>query len=222
MLARTVSFPVAFSGANAVDLLTGLAWPVLVGLVIWVLLPSIREVIHSRGFSVKAGGMEISVQDASDQLAGQLDDLREQISAVKAQHGDVDSAPLGEGLRNLRTVLWVDDYPENNAFEMDALLRKQITVDQAASTREAVGKATSRSFDAIVTDMGREIDGEDAGLELLDALKEHNVRAPVIVYASATAVARTREAALARGAFGVTSSGTELLDTLARLGSSSG
>jgi CheY-like chemotaxis protein len=222
MLVPNVPPPVAFTGANAVDLLTGLAWPVLVGLVIWVLLPSIRAVLHSRAFSVKAGGMEISVQDASDQLASQLEDLREQISALKAQQGDADSVPIGEGLRNLRTVLWVDDYPENNAFEMDALLRNQIAVDQAASTREAVGKATSRSFDAIITDIGREADGEDAGLDLLKALKEHNIAAPVIVYASAAAAGRAREAALALGAYGVTSSGTELLDLLARLGLSSG
>jgi CheY-like chemotaxis protein len=221
MLARNMSALAAFTGANAVDLLTGLAWPVLVGLVIWALLPNIRAVVRSRAFSVKAGGMEISVQDASDQLAGQLDDLREQISALKAQQGDTESVPIGEGLRNLRTVLWVDDYPENNAFERDALLRKQITVVQAASTREAVGQATSRSFDAIITDMGREADGEDAGLELLNALKQHNIAAPVIVYASATAVARTRAAALALGASCVTSSGTELLGMLAAVGPSS-
>ena len=166
--------------------------------------------------------MEISVEDVSLKIKGQLDDLREQISALKAQQGDAESVPIGEGLRNLRAVLWVDDYPENNAFERDALLRKQITVVQAASTREAIGKATSRSFDAIITDMGREADGEDAGLELLKALKEHNIAAPVIVYASAPAVARTRAAALALGASCVTSSGTELLGMLAAVGSSSG
>ena len=41
---------------------------------------------------------------------------------------------------------------------------------------------------------------------------------PVIVYASAPAVARTRDQALKLGAISVTSSATELFDLLSRLG----
>ena len=203
------------SGADAVNLLTGLAWPVLIGFVIWQLLPNIRSVLQSRSFSVKAGGMEISVQDASDQVARRLEDLREQVSTLRAQTGD---APGPDGLQKLHTVLWVDDYPENNAFEVDALLRNHIDVIQAKSTSEAVGKAVGRKMDAVITDMGRTGEGENAGLDLLRTLKDHEIDAPVIVYASAAAVARTRDEARELGAVCVTSSATELLDMLSRLG----
>jgi hypothetical protein len=42
------------------------AWPIMIGNVLWRMWPSIRKIIDSRGFTVKYGGMEVSVQDASD------------------------------------------------------------------------------------------------------------------------------------------------------------
>src|SRR3954447_1077558 len=98
--------PASFSSKDAVDLITGLAWPVVVGVVLWRLLPTFRDIIRSRAFTVTAGGMEISVQQASDQLASRLDDVREQVSALTT-----DSVDPTEGLQRLRRVLWVDDYP---------------------------------------------------------------------------------------------------------------
>jgi CheY-like chemotaxis protein len=219
----------ASSGENVVNLVTGLAWPVVVGVVVWRLLPSIRDVVRSRAFTVKAGGMEISVQQASDQLASRLEDLREHViglgdevapdAGAKAEGGAV-AAPLDAAApRRLQTLLWVDDYPENNAFEVETLKRKDVEVIQAASTDEALGAARGgRSVDVIVTDMGRQGEGDDAGLKLLKGLRDLGVTTPVIVYASAPAVARTKSRALELGAMSVTSSATELFDLLARLG----
>jgi len=219
----------ASSGENVVNLVTGLAWPVLVGVVVWKLLPSIRDVVRSRAFTVKAGGMEISVQQASDQLASRLEDLREHViglgdeiapdAGAKAEGGAVATTLDAAAPRQLQTVLWVDDYPENNAFEVETLKRKGVEVIQAATTDQALRDARgSRPPDVIVTDMGRQGEGDDAGLDLLKGLRDLGVTAPVIVYASAPAVARTKSRALELGAMGVTSSATELFDLLARLG----
>lgn len=221
--------PAAITLADVTDLLTGLAWPLLIGLVLWRLFPSIRRMIESRGFTVSAGGIEISVQQASEQIARQVDDLRTQVSALKADasaaqtEGGLEStSPIAVGVPRLRTVLWVDDFPENNAFEVASLRDKGLEVLQERSTAEAIRSLGSRGdVDAVISDMGRTENGvthPDAGLELLAAVREQEAAPPVLIYASAPAVGRTRQAALDAGAVGVTASATELMEMLGKLG----
>jgi CheY-like chemotaxis protein len=214
---------------KAVDSAAHLAWPILVGLVVWRLFPVIQNVISSRGFSIKAGGAEITVQQASDQLAHQVDDLREQLSALKQQLAtgapiaEAEAAPVVDGVARLRSVLWVDDHPENNVYEVQALERKGVSVVQKASTEaglDAVHRARA-PFDAVITDMGREEGGRsvhDAGLKLVERLRADQVAVPVVVYASAGAVGRNRDRLIAAGATEATASATELLEILGRIG----
>lgn len=209
--------------------LADLAWPVLIGVLLWRLLPTIRNIAESRGFTIKAGSAEISVQQASDQLLGRLEDVREQVSALKLQvahmegSGAAEISPIVSGVPQLRRILWVDDYPDNNAYEVAALQRKGVTVELARSTADAMRavRAAAQPFDAIITDMGREENGEeraDAGLQLIRVLQEEQVTAPVIVYASARAVDRHRDKLGELGVEG-TSSATVLLESLGRLAS---
>jgi CheY-like chemotaxis protein len=216
--------------SDAVELIKGVIWPLLIALAIWRLYPTIRRVMESRGFTVKAGGAEITVQQASDQLAGQVDDLRTQVSGLRAQLETVapgsaaaqGESPMESGVARLRRVLWVDDHPENNAYEVAALRGRGVQILSAKSTSEAEGiVASGDPIDVIVTDMGREEDGDfrpDAGLQLIEHLRGRDVTAPVVVYTSAPTLARVRAQALAAGAHGATASGTELLDMLGRLG----
>jgi CheY-like chemotaxis protein len=84
---------------------------------------------------------------------------------------------------------------------------------------------SGKPVDAVITDMGRdEEDGfkPDAGLDLIGKVTGPGAQIPAIVYTSAQALSRTRESAMAAGATGATSSGTELLDLLGRLGAGSG
>jgi CheY-like chemotaxis protein/outer membrane murein-binding lipoprotein Lpp len=219
----------ALAASDTVELVKGVVWPVLLVLIGWRLYPTIRNVIESRGFTVKAGGAEITVQQASDQLAVQVDDLRTQVSTLRAQLDSV--APNGDAaayhsptdtVSQLRRVLWVDDHPENNAFEIAALRRRGVEIIEAKSTRQAESILNSgQPVDAVITDMGRdEEDGfkPDAGLELIGKVTGPGAGIPAVVYTSANALARTRDSAMGAGATGATSSGTELLDILGRLG----
>ena len=160
-------------------------------------------------------------QQASDQLASRLDDLREHVLGVADDGPAGGSAAAGgnataggdtgtggaaaaaiaaAGTQRLQALLWVDDYPENNAFEVDALKRKGVEVIPAATNSDALRSVKAgRPLDVIITDMGREGEGDDAGLELLKGLHDLGVSTPVIVYASAPAVARTRDQALKLG-----------------------
>jgi hypothetical protein len=127
-----------------VQALADLAWPILIGIVLWRLLPTIRNIANSRGFTIKAGSAEITVQQASDQMLGRIEDLREQLSALKLQvagiegSGSAEASPITSGVPQLHRILWVDDYPDNNAYEVEALQRKGVVVDLARSTAEAM------------------------------------------------------------------------------------
>ena len=212
---------------ETVQALADLAWPVLIGIVVWRLLPTIRNIANSRGFTIRAGSAEISVQQASDQMLGRIENLREQVSVLKLQvagmegSGSAEALPIASGVSQLHRILWVDDYPDNNAYEVEALQRKGVVVDLARSTAEAmraVGRAP-QPYDAVITDMGREEHGEarpQAGLQLIRGLREQDVTSPVIVYASACAVGGAREELAKLGVQG-TSSATVLLEILGRL-----
>jgi CheY-like chemotaxis protein len=211
--------------SDAVDLILGLVWPVLIAVVAVVLYPTIRRLMESRGFSVKVGMAEISVQQASDQLSAQVDDIRQQLTALKervdAAHGEAPApAPPIHGAP--RSILWVDDHPENNVYEIAALQGKGLSVVHARSTAEAGSALGSNGrFGAVISDMGRVEDGgfkADAGLSLIAMVRDQGLGSPVFIYSSAPTIARTREQALEAGAAGATASATELMQMLSRLG----
>lgn len=213
------------------DALTGLVWFALVAFVVWKLLPTIRTIVASRGFTIKAGGAEISVQQASDTLAHGVDDLREQLSALKAQveagagaqPAGAAASPIAAGVPQLRRVLWIDDHPENNVYEIQALHRKDVAVDQVTSTADGLNAVLHATlpYDVVITDIGRKENGEDrpqAGLEFIQRMRQADPKTPIFVYASAAAVGRLSAQITAAGASGATSSATELLEMLGRVG----
>jgi response regulator RpfG family c-di-GMP phosphodiesterase len=51
------------------------------------------------------------------------------------------ASPIAEGVPMLWRVLWVDDHPDNNVYEVQALEHKDVTVVQVRSTDEAVQAA---------------------------------------------------------------------------------
>jgi CheY-like chemotaxis protein len=213
--------------SDAVDLVLGLVWPVLIAVVVIALYPTIRRLMESRGFSVKVGVAEISVQQASDQLSAQVEDLREQLAALKdrveAAHGPAPApAPAAAAEDVPRSILWVDDHPENNVYEIAALQGKGLNVVHARSTAEA-GSALGSSgrFGAIISDMGRIEDGSfkpEAGMAVIGLARDQGLDSPVFIYSSAPTIARTRERALEAGAAGATASATELMQMLGRIG----
>ena len=69
-----------------------------------------------------------------------------------------------------RSILWVDDNPDNNLFEVRYLESLGATVAHAASTAQALAHVSSRETDLVISDMSRVEGGKRnayAGLELL-------------------------------------------------------
>jgi len=115
-------------------------------------------------------------------------------------------ASLVQGVVCGRRVLWVDDQPSNNFYERLGLAQLGLIVDVAEPTEQALSSARYLRPDVIVSDMAR--NGEqDAGLQLLAALRAEGINTPVIFYVGEVIAARGVPA----GAFGITDLPDEVL-----------
>ncbi|MFF5803420.1 response regulator [Streptomyces sp. NPDC012746] len=204
--------------ANLIDALTALAWPLIAGLALWRLFPVVKEVLRSRGFTVKVGAAELTVQEISDQLLRTTADMQGKLASVTPSPLALESLPG----RTLRSVLWVDDTPRNNAYEAAQLRALGVSVVQVSSTREAVTALSSATppFDALISDLARTEDGTlhpTAGLDLTRELRARGERVPVFVYTSRPGSAREGDI-LAAGANGVATAPTELFELLHEVG----
>ena len=239
--------------ADTLSAIADLIWPLLLlGLLAFLysrreaLGREVKELVGNRevtaqlpgGIGFAIGKQTMSAQQAVDGQRRHTDELRQELSLLAAQvaelratvtpSADADfepDAPITEPLT--RRVLWVDDRPSENAYEIAALQDSGVDVDIASSTAEALRcLAHDQGFDAIVTDMHRIEGGESrdtAGLALLSQLRQRRIEIPVVVYAAQRRVERHgrdalehhRREALELGAMGATASSTALLELLA-------
>lgn len=204
-----------------VEALTGLAWPAIFGLVVWRLFPVLKEIIRSRGFTVKVGQAELTVQELSERVLRTTADMQSRLADVAAEQPRQEPE-AGVGTRTLRKVLWVDDHPENNAYEAEQLRSLGVSVEIAKSTAEAqrAMRRHPESFDVIVSDMGRNENGTynaNAGIDLIRELRGQGLGVPIFIYASTRQAERAAEI-VAAGGNGATHSISQLYELLRGVG----
>ena len=131
---------------------------------------------------------------------------------AKAAARAVAEAAVPAALRRLgeATVLWVDDRPENNVYERQSLEALGVRFVLSTSTEDALAKAQQRTFDAVISDMGRPPDAR-AGYTLLNALRGRGDQTPFIVYSGSRAPEHVAEA-VRQGALGSTNRPQELVE----------
>lgn len=130
-----------------------------------------------------AFNLELSLgSDDKDRAAKAAGDAGERIglpgaevaSQVRGQVKDLQQV-------RLTRVLWVDDSPDNNVFEVVALTSLGIVITTASSNRAARTYLDAFSFDLVITDIGRGGDADDGGV-LLRELRHSRPTLPVVVY----------------------------------------
>lgn len=211
--------------SDTVDLLGALnafVWPVLAAWLLYRLLPPISDVIRSRAFEVELAGVKLSVQEALQQIPRQIDDLRSAVSA-DGEDGDASTEAKAEGSpplpkSSVRRILWVDDRPKANVYEMKTLLDEGWEIERAQSTSEAlqVGAGKWARFSVVVSDMGRDEAGRyipDAGIQLVKLIHAEAPGLPIVIYTNRKGYERRAEA-LAAGATELTSSPIQLLGVI--------
>ena len=102
-------------------------------------------------------------------------------------------------VRRARSILWVDDHPENNALLVSQLRGRGHSIVQVTSTDAALKRIDrGEAFDLVISDLGRAGD-RLAGKTLAAALAAQVPDLPVIIYASPRALG-FRDELLAAGA----------------------
>jgi CheY-like chemotaxis protein len=213
------------------DKLAALAWPLLALYLAIRFSNPIQNIVLSAGkrkFSIKVGGTELTMDEITEQQGRSINDLQEQVvnlqrtvEELKAGKSKIRLSLLGKENTVIKNILWVDDYPSNNASFISHLSDLGVTVATALSTKEGLFKLSKFSFDAIISDMGRTEDGKSnprAGIDLAVSVREIDKKIPFLIYCSSIGQARGEKDALKAGVNGVTSSGVQLLNMLRNFG----
>lgn len=169
-------------------------------------------------FSLRAPGLEATAKRQQVEAAAALGAATaarastDDTQTTAADPRDVAAAlPTPRAQRRLQgsRILWVDDRPDNNRFERQALAAYGISIDLSTSTEDALEKIRQRSYDLIISDMGRPLDAR-AGYTLLDQLRKTGDKTPYVIYAGSRAPENVQEARQ-HGAIGSTNSPQELV-----------
>jgi CheY-like chemotaxis protein len=199
--------------AALLDSLSKFAWPIIVIVVVLLLLADIRKRIVQGGFSVTIGSMTVSVQQASEILAKQISDLQNKLVSIET------GRPTPSGPQaSLGRILWVDDNPTNNAFEINRFHEAGYGTILAKSTAEGlkVFDQNRTSIIAVITDMGRTEDDQyrpEAGKTFIEHIRRIDPAIPIIVY-SWTLSEQQRESLRQVGVEVATASPLELFTSL--------
>lgn len=213
--------------AQLLEAIGVLAWPAIIILLILMFRPAIAGLIESaksRKFTLKLGGQELTMEEASEQQRKLIADLQAQVLEIKKSlEGIARPAPAATEKAALKmppavaSVLWVDDQPKNNSYFVQQLVDRGVNVELALSTAEGLRMFDKKTYGVVISDMGRTEDGiykPTAGLELLKVIRERNKTIPFIIYSSSRGGREHREAAIKLGATTLTTSPTEMVGLL--------
>lgn len=210
------------------ELLDTVLWPGIVLVILGYLRVPLKEFMQNMGeFNFVAGptGLQASakrnqVQAAASLAAAEaLRSARDNEAFDETKVADIaNTVTRATRQRSMRrgqhTLLWVDDHPPNNQHERKALEALGFRIDESVSTDDAMKKLRRRTYDVVITDMGRPPDAR-AGYTLLQQMQDAEIDTPLIIYARGNLPEHRREAQ-ARGAFGNTNNPQELVQLVTR------
>lgn len=198
--------------------LSNFAWPVVAAVVLYRFHPLVAALLQRDNMQIKVGGLELSVQDAAKAHGKNIVEIQQRLAAIEANSTiSQNFTSENEGRENInrkdRSILWVDDFPSNNAFLVDSLREKNVDVVLSLGTEDAMEKLKYRKFGAVITDLGRVengVDNPNAGFDLIGRIKSSGDDVPILVFAGRRALEK-RRALLEAGAENATNSGVDVL-----------
>lgn len=205
--------------AKLLSALASLAWPAIFAIVVFIFFEPLKKLIESargRKFTIKVGGNELTMEEASEIQRQTVNDIQSKLAELEkrlATNGPRASLLESSASRSSKRILWVDDLPKNNSYLVASLEERGAKVDVAVSTQEGIEKFKAIPYDIVISDMGRP-EGDHAGLDLLKRIRELNPSVPFFIFCGGWAARNLRKEALAAGITEITSSGTTLLSLL--------
>ncbi len=184
--------------------------------------------IKGPGLTVQVSAQVVGMLSAATAKPGGRDGSEAQeatsvMDQIKDIAGIANQIVTPRSIRRLSdaNVLWVDDRPQNNVYERGALEALGVGFTISLSTDDAIAKLRSKTFDVIISDMGRPPD-QRAGYTLLDQLRASGNQTPFVIYAGSN-LPEHKAMAREHGAQGSTNRPQELFQLVVGLigGSSS-
>lgn len=156
----------------------------------------------------------IALSNATEKSTGQKVDSDNISSSTFSMVEAVQSPSLRTRQVSPRRILWVDDKPDNNRYERNALEAIGYEFSLAYSTDEALRLMSSQNFDAVISDMARK-EGRREGYVLLKALRGFDITTPYFIYAGSNA-SKEKLNAKNKGAQGLTNRPDELIQLVSQ------
>jgi CheY-like chemotaxis protein len=214
--------------SHLISAVAELLWPALLLVLLIYFGPMIKSIVASLGkrkFTINVAGTELTVEEAAEQQRRLIGDLQEKVLKISEPRALARAAVAEPGTsyavhNKLQRLLWVDDYPSNNAQIVAQLRDKGVQVDMALSTNEGARMFATNRYDAVISDMGRHEDGHnvaDAGVRLIRELRQSDATIPMVIFCSNRGARVHGSEALKAGATAVTSSALELLSNIGSL-----
>lgn len=208
-----------------------LAWPIVAIIVFFKLKPVLSKLLVANDVSIDVAGFKLNVANATESIGGQVTDIQKKIVELEQKidkiKSDADGISLSEVdhqvIQILKTdavksILWVDDFPSNNAFLISRFRSSGIKVDTAMSTNEGVLMHKNGSYNVIISDLGRIEDGVNnplAGIDLIKRIRHSDGNTPIIIFAGGRGV-KMKSSILEAGANEVTDSGIDVISFVGR------
>lgn len=120
-----------------------------------------------------------------------------------------DVLPHPQGGWRLGRVLWVDDNPDWSVYETIALETLGMFVTKATTSKGGAAYLSGLDFDVVISDLGRNDEGPEAGLTFTRLVHQSHPGLPVIIYT--VNAERHRSRGLEAGAFAVVDTPAALL-----------
>jgi CheY-like chemotaxis protein len=219
--------------------LAAMLWPVLAIIIFISAKSRIYAFLSRDNVSIKVAGMEISVADAAKSLGTSVSDLQKRLaeleirvgrSAGASDIGPSNETPAGSASSRAKatdtlpssqqfSILWVDDYPSNNAFLVDQFQKEGVEVKLALTTDEGLKDFNNGDFDMIITDLGRRENGKEnpfAGLDLIKQVRSQDMDVPILVFAGSRGL-QNRAKLLKAGATEVSQSAVDVQSFVSRI-----
>ncbi|GAB3358883.1 response regulator [Giesbergeria sinuosa] len=175
---------------------------------------------QGRKFTIKVGGNELTMEEASEQQRVIIADLAKKIAVLEKKISQSDASIMDDlGVntkKGKKRILWVDDIPRNNSTLMENLKDQVKSVDVAISTDQGIKLFLENKYDLIISDMGRP-EGDHAGIDLTKRVRELNSEIPIFIYCGSWAARNLREESLNAGVNEITASGSTLVGLVSSL-----
>jgi len=169
-------------------------WMLFIGVVMFIyrkrIEPLLRRISGIKAFGLEVSFIEEKLDQASEKQAKKISEEENSDLATIEKKIAIGQKDRSQLLRRLdyaaaiikgAQVLWVDDNPNFNNYEMRLLRSLGISVDTAETTERALQMLVQKKYDAVISDIAR-AGVRDEGLRFITKMHEQGLYQKTILY----------------------------------------